>query len=107
MPTPICHSGSPASQRNIFATRSRLSRCWRICAGSTPTPPRCRDTHADAQARAIRKLREREERHATELAVAQHQLRKATEKATALQVRFANKQARDAAERIFRKPFSG
>ena len=44
---------------------------------------------------------------ATELAVAQHQLRKATEKATALQVRFANKQARDAAERIFRKPFSG
>ena len=73
----------------------------------TPTPPRCRDTHADAQARAIRKLREREERHATELAVAQHQLRKATEKATALQVRFANKQARDAAERIFRKPFSG
>ncbi|KAH8087687.1 hypothetical protein JL720_7007 [Aureococcus anophagefferens] len=58
-------------------------------------------------ARAIRKLREREERHATELAVAQHQLRKATEKATALQVRFANKQARDAAERIFRQPFSG
>ena len=54
---------------------------------------------------AIRKLAEREERRATELAVAQHQLR--TEKATALRVRFANKQARNAAERIFRKPFSG
>jgi hypothetical protein len=44
--------------------------------------------------RAIRKLAEREESRATELAVtvAQHQLR--TEKATALRVRFANKQAR-------------